>query len=150
MGGGGWRSNPSYTFFSKGVLKMLFWECSVVLSHFKPCFLHLSGAALFFPPFNGARGVHKYVEISTLFLPFPKCYLLILDNDIICIIRSACSIQLEEMVILTGGLDYEEEPTTRVTVYNKNGFLADWPHLQTSRYDHGCGHFINADKEVVR
>ena len=90
------------------------------------------------------------MEISTLFLPFPKCYLLILDNDIICIIRSACSIQLEEMVILTGGLDYEEEPTTRVTVYNKNGFLADWPHLQTSRYEHGCGHFINADKKVVR
>ena len=72
------------------------------------------------------------------------------DFDIISIIRSACSIELEEMVILTGGLDHEEEPTTRVTVYNKNGFLADWPHLQTSRDDHGCGHFINADKEVVR
>ena len=64
--------------------------------------------------------------------------------------RSACSIELEEMVILTGGLSYKRESTTSVTVYNKKGFLADWPHLQTSRYDHGCGHFINANKEVVR
>ena len=54
------------------------------------------------------------------------------------------------MVILTGGLDQDELSTTRVTVYNKNGFLADWPHLQTSRYDHGCGHFVNADNKVVR
>ena len=55
-------------------------------------------------------------------------------------------------MILTGGLDKPngDTPLTRVTVYNDNGFLADWPQLKTSRYSHGCGLFINADNEVVR
>ena len=68
------------------------------------------------------------------------------------IIRLACSIGLEEIVVLTGGQDIYKGsiPTTKVTVYNENGLLADWPHMETSRYNHGCGHFINANKEVVR
>ena len=55
-------------------------------------------------------------------------------------------------MVLTGGLDKPngDTPLTRVTVYNDNGFLADWPQLKTSRHSHGCGHFINADNEVVR
>ena len=65
---------------------------------------------------------------------------------IISTIRSACSIELEELVILTGG----EDTLTKVTVYNKDGFLADWPGLQTGRHSHGCGHFVNSDNEVVR
>ena len=65
---------------------------------------------------------------------------------IISHIRSACSIELEELVILTGG----EDTLTKVTVYNKDGFLADWPGLQTGRHSHGCGHFVNSDNKVVR
>ena len=61
-------------------------------------------------------------------------------------IRSACSIELEELVILSGGVD----TMTKVTVYNKDGFLADWPGLQTGRHSHGCGHFVNSDNKVVR
>ena len=54
-------------------------------------------------------------------------------------------------MVLTGGQDIYKGsiPTTKVTVYNENGLLADWPHLETSRYNHGCGHFINADNKVV-
>ena len=54
-------------------------------------------------------------------------------------------------MVLTGGQDIYKGsvPTTKVTVYNENGLLADWPHMETSRYNHGCGHFINADNKVV-
>ena len=54
-------------------------------------------------------------------------------------------------MVMTGGQDIYKNsvPTTKVTVYNENGFLADWPHLDTSRESHGCGHFINADNKVV-
>ena len=59
--------------------------------------------------------------------------------------RHACSIELKEMVILTGG-EYTE---SKVTVYNNEGFVADWPELKTGRYNHGCGHFVNTDNKVV-
>ena len=39
---------------------------------------------------------------------------------------------------------------SKVTVYNNEGFVADWPELQTGRYEHGCGHYVNTDNEVVR
>ena len=61
-------------------------------------------------------------------------------------IRYACSIELKEMVILTGG-QYTE---SKVTVYNNEGFVKDWPELKTGRYNHGCGHFVNTDNKVVR
>ena len=50
------------------------------------------------------------------------------------------------MVILTGG----KNSKTKVTVYNNEGFVADWPELKTGRYEHGCGHFVNTDNKVVR
>ena len=28
--------------------------------------------------------------------------------------------------------------------------MEDWPELNTGRYDHGCGHFVNTDNKVVR
>ena len=61
-------------------------------------------------------------------------------------IRYACSIELKEIVILTGG-QYTE---SKVTVYNNEGFVADWPEVKTGRYSHGCGHFVNTNNEVVR
>ena len=60
--------------------------------------------------------------------------------------RSACSIELKDIVILTGGL-YTQ---SKVTVYNNEGFVADWPELKTGRSNHGCGHFVNTDNKVVR
>ena len=50
------------------------------------------------------------------------------------------------MVILTGGAN----TMSKVTVYNDEGFVADWPELKTGRFDHGCGHYINTDNKVVR
>ena len=62
------------------------------------------------------------------------------------IIRHACSIQMEDTVVLTGGL-YSEN---KVTVYSSSGWVEDWPELQTGRHDHACGHFVNKDNQVVR
>ena len=62
--------------------------------------------------------------------------------------RHACSIDVKETekVILTGG----RYTKTKVTVYNTEGFVEDWPELKTGRYTHGCGHFVNTDNKVVR
>ena len=62
--------------------------------------------------------------------------------------RHACSIDVKETekVILTGG----KYTKTKVTVYNNEGWVADWPELKTGRYTHGCGHFVNTDNKVVR
>ena len=53
---------------------------------------------------------------------------------------------MEETVILTGGM------STKITVivYNTEGWVADWPRLNTGRFNHGCGHFVNTDNKVVR
>ena len=61
-------------------------------------------------------------------------------------IRHACSIQMEDTVIITGG-DFKKN---QVTVYNTEGWVEDWPELNTGRWDHGCGHFVNTDNQVVR
>ena len=53
---------------------------------------------------------------------------------------------MEDTVIITGG-QYTE---SKVTVYNTEGWVADWPGLNMGRYDHGCGHFVNTDNQVVR
>ena len=53
-------------------------------------------------------------------------------------------------VIITGGFDGKDrQPTNSVTVYNNDGFLADWPRLEEPRGDHGCGHFVNKDNKEV-
>ena len=53
---------------------------------------------------------------------------------------------MEETVIITGGF----KTRTQVTVYNTEGFVEDWPSLNTGRYYHGCGHFVNTHNQVVR
>ena len=53
---------------------------------------------------------------------------------------------MEETVIITGG-DFKKN---QVTVYNTEGWVADWPELNTGRWDHGCGYFVNTDNQVVR
>merc|ERR1719474_1134832 len=59
--------------------------------------------------------------------------------------REACSIELPEMFILTGGYD------TRTTVsrYSTSGWMEDLPQLNEERRSHGCGFFYNDDMQRV-
>ena len=59
--------------------------------------------------------------------------------------RWACTIELPEVVIVTGG---SERPSL-VTVYTAQGWLEDWPSLNTGREDHACGHYVNTDNREV-
>ena len=58
--------------------------------------------------------------------------------------RYACSIQLEESVIITGG----EWSENRVQQYNLAGSMGRLPDLNTEREDHACGHYLH-NGEVV-
>jgi len=65
----------------------------------------------------------------------------------------ACSIQLIDQVIVTGGSmigsKWYKMVTGRVTAYNINGFVENLPNLNIGRFDHGCGHYINEDGNEV-
>ena len=60
-------------------------------------------------------------------------------------LRRACSIQLEETVVITGG-DYT---MSTASIYSVDGWVEDLPDLLTGRWDHGCGHYINNDDKMV-
>ena len=60
--------------------------------------------------------------------------------------RWACSIQLEESVIITGGI--YSESLNRVEQYNLAGSMGRLPDLNTGRYLHACGHYLH-NGEVV-
>ena len=60
--------------------------------------------------------------------------------------RYACSIQLNEKVIVIGG-EYTE---TTVSVYDIGGWVEDLPVLNTGRWDHGCGHYVDNNNDIVR
>merc|ERR1719481_91040 len=57
----------------------------------------------------------------------------------------ACSIELPEMFILTGG-DYT---LTTVSRYSTSGWMEDLPELNEGRGYHGCGYFYNDDMQRV-
>merc|ERR1719342_927686 len=57
----------------------------------------------------------------------------------------ACSIELPEMFILTGG-DYT---LTTVSRYSTSGWMEELPELNEGRYLHGCGYFYNDDMQRV-
>ena len=59
--------------------------------------------------------------------------------------RQACTIQLEESVIITGG-KYEEK---RVEQYNLAGSMGRLPDLKTYRQTHACGLYLQEDGKVV-
>ena len=59
--------------------------------------------------------------------------------------RWACTIELAEVVIVTGG----SESPSLVTVYSAQGWVEDWPSLNTGREDHACGHYVNTDNREV-
>ena len=58
---------------------------------------------------------------------------------------SACSIELDNKVIVTGGTFNQ----TRVFVYNMDGWIMELPQLITGRFGHGCGQYINTDDKMV-
>ena len=59
--------------------------------------------------------------------------------------RYACSIELPEMFILTGG----EHSMKKVSQYSISGWMDDLPELNEGRRDHGCGFFFNDNMERV-
>ena len=63
---------------------------------------------------------------------------------IIIYYREACSIQLEDTVIVTGGL----HSYTRVQEYNLQGSVARLPDLNTGRSLHTCGHYTHNGQMV--
>ena len=58
----------------------------------------------------------------------------------------ACTIEADDWVVITGGW----YTRTNVTEYDINGWRQEHPDLNTGRYDHGCGYYVNANKEIVR
>ena len=71
------------------------------------------------------------------------------DNNIDCFLSSffsqACSIELEDRVVVTGG-NYDG---TRVQMYNISGLVESLPDINTPRVDHACGQFLNSDGVIV-
>ena len=61
--------------------------------------------------------------------------------------RQACAIELEEMVVISGGVYIQDERT--VSVYTIEGRQRDLPKLNKGRWHHGCGHYQNSDNEMV-
>ena len=59
-------------------------------------------------------------------------------------IRFACSIELPEMFIVTGG-----SSKTIVSRYTSSGWMEDLPELNEGRSSHGCGYFYNDDMQRV-
>jgi len=60
-------------------------------------------------------------------------------------LNEACAIELDDKVIVTGGV----KNSLTVSVYNTAGWVEDLPNMQQGRFDHGCGHFINSNNEMV-
>ena len=62
--------------------------------------------------------------------------------------RLACSIQLKESVIITGGFNISAEPLKRVQQYNLTGSMGRLPDMNTARSGHACGHYIQNGNAV--
>ena len=58
--------------------------------------------------------------------------------------RYACSIPLDDEVVLTGGNGGKK----RVSLYNDDGWVRDMPSLKTGRIDHGCSSFWTEGEQV--
>ena len=60
----------------------------------------------------------------------------------------ACSIELEDLVVVTGGIA-SGVIRTRVPVYSTSGAGEKLPDMNTARYNHACGHYMKDDKVVT-
>ena len=52
---------------------------------------------------------------------------------------------MENRVIVTGG----RYTLDMVSVYTEQGWAGDLPRLNTGRWTHACGHYVNAEDQVV-
>ena len=66
----------------------------------------------------------------------------------ISIFSSACAIELENHVVVTGGILFLSAIPT-VQVYNISGPRFVLPNLQTSRYNHACAYYFDSKDRVV-
>ena len=64
----------------------------------------------------------------------------------LAVCREACTIDMGEYVVVTGGAATPRQ----VTAYRATGWEADLPSLGTGRRDHACGHYVNSDNHGVR
>ena len=64
----------------------------------------------------------------------------------ICCFRRACTIELPDMLIVTGG----DLTRTKVSSYTITGWKSDFPDLNIGRSSHGCGFYLNDDMKRVR
>ena len=62
---------------------------------------------------------------------------------------SACAIELEDTVAVTGGWGAFTGPIATVQVYTISGPQEQLPDLMTGRYQHACAHFVDSEKRVV-
>ena len=56
----------------------------------------------------------------------------------------ACSIQLKDFVLVTGGF----QTKTKVSIYGVDGWINDLPELKIGRFDHGCGYYLHKEEIV--
>merc|ERR1712176_510123 len=68
---------------------------------------------------------------STFKMKYPTC--------------ATCSISLGDEVVLSGG----SEGQTRVSLYNRGGWVRDMPSLNTGRYSHGCTSYSTRGEQVL-
>ena len=64
---------------------------------------------------------------------------------IMFIFRSACAIDLQDRVVVTGGYG----PIATVQVYTSEGPQEQLPSLQTPRSSHACAYFLDSQDRVV-
>jgi len=60
-------------------------------------------------------------------------------------ISSACAVELDNRIVLTGGRDY----ATWVTAYDEEGNIEELAQMRTGRHDHGCGVVDMAGEQVM-
>ena len=60
----------------------------------------------------------------------------------------ACSIELGDTVVVTGGL-VAGALGSRVQEYDTVGARDQLPDINTARHSHACGHYIKDDKVVI-
>ena len=63
----------------------------------------------------------------------------------VCEFKEQPIIEFDDQIAVTGG--WNTRP--RVDVYNMDGWYRELPRLNTGRYQHGCGQYINAYDKMV-
>ena len=61
---------------------------------------------------------------------------------------ASCTIELEDKVIVTGGVP-SPEMSKKVVEYNAYGWVKDLPDLNEERDFHGCGHYVDNNNNMV-